>query len=62
MIWMGCFGMSSTGIFGIFYKILTSNERLASILMFISVLNTLNKLKWVNIGKKLENGHEIVSK
>ena len=62
MIWMGYFGMSSTGIFGIFYKILTSNERLASILMFISVLNTLNKLKWVNIGKKLENGHKIVSK
>ena len=62
MIWMGYFGMSSTGLFGIFYKILTSNKRLASILMFISVLNTLNKLKWVNRGKKLENGYEIVSK
>ena len=54
MIWMGYFGMSSTGIFGIFYKILTSNKRLASILMFISVLNTLNKLKWVNIGENLK--------
>ena len=62
MIWMGYFGMSSTGLFGIFYKILTSNERLASILMFISVLYILNKLKWLNIGKKLENEHKIVSK
>ena len=62
MIWMGYFGMSSTGLFGIFYKILTSNERLASILMFISVLYILNKLKWLNIGKKLENEHKIVAK
>ena len=30
--------------------------------MFISVLYILNKLKWVNIGQKLENEHKIAIK